>query len=168
MKQEIHHVTTFFTSSSLLCKSSFLVPEDYHFTVLPWRYLLLAILGFLTNRLAALDHWRTKKTPTVIFTLDIVVSDLMLCCSFPFRIWLPPIYIVPGGRLALWSAQFFMVSCFYINMSFFAVDQHQQLCYRSMATLQAVPSLQVSTSLLAPLPWHLDSGNHLCHWLYGT
>lgn len=120
MKQEIHHVTTFFTSSSLLCKSSFLVPEDYHFTVLPWRYLLLAILGFLTNRLAALDHWRTKKTPTVIFTLDIVVSDLMLCCSFPFRIWLPPIYIVPGGRLALWSAQFFYGLMF--------LHQHEFLC----------------------------------------
>ncbi|KAI5086505.1 putative G-protein coupled receptor 82, partial [Silurus meridionalis] len=95
----------------------FLKPVGYHSTVLPWLYLLLTILGILTNGLATLDLWRTEKTPTVIFTLNIMVSDLMLCCSFPFRM----AYYIRGSQ---WKAdtavcsitEFLMVSCFYINL----------------------------------------------------
>lgn len=101
----------------LVCKSCFLEPEDYHFTVLPWLYLFLAILGFLTNGLASLDLWKTEKTPRFIFTLNLVVSDLMLCSSFPFRMayyihssqWKPNTVICS-------VTEFIMVSCFYVNI----------------------------------------------------
>lgn len=102
---------------SLLCISCFLVPEDYHHNILPWVYLFLAILGFMTNGLATLDLWRTEKTPTVIFTLNIMVSDLLLCCSFPFRI---TYYIHSlswkAGTMICTMTEFLMASCFYINL----------------------------------------------------
>lgn len=106
-----------FPHLSLLCKSCFLEPDDYHHNVLPWVYLFLAILGFMTNGLATLDLWRTEKTPTIIFTLNIMVSDLMLCCSFPFRI---AYYIHSlqweAGTAICSLTEFIMASCFYINI----------------------------------------------------
>lgn len=116
--REIHHHFFFPPfSHPLVCKSCFLVPENYHATVLPWLYLFLAILGFLTSGLATLDLWQTEKTPTVIFTLNLVVSDLMLCCSFPFRM----AYYIHSSQWKAGTAvcsvtEFLMVSCFYINI----------------------------------------------------
>ncbi|XP_076119452.1 G-protein coupled receptor 183-A [Alosa pseudoharengus] len=54
--------------------------------VLPWLYLFLALLGFLTNSLVLFELWRIQRKPTVIFALNIVVSDIILCISFLFRI----------------------------------------------------------------------------------
>ncbi|XP_062862680.1 probable G-protein coupled receptor 82 [Trichomycterus rosablanca] len=95
----------------------FLRPENYHSTVLPWLYLILAILGFLTNGLAIKDLWRSEKTPSVIFTLNIVMSDLMLCCSFPFRVayYISSLQWKAGTSICL-TTEFFMISCFYINI----------------------------------------------------
>lgn len=120
MKQEIHHNVIFFSrfpQLSLFCKSCFLVPGDYHGNVLPWLYLFLAILGFLTNGLATLDIWRTEKTPTAIFTLNIIFSDLMLCCSFPFRMaYYINSSLWKAGTAACSVTEFLMASCFYINI----------------------------------------------------
>ncbi|XP_028848086.1 P2Y purinoceptor 4 isoform X3 [Denticeps clupeoides] len=69
--------------SSLLCK---LHPEKIHTEVLPWLYLCLALLGFLTNGLVLLDLWKAEKKPMVIFTVNMVVSDIILCCSFLFSL----------------------------------------------------------------------------------
>ncbi|XP_062390271.1 probable G-protein coupled receptor 82 [Sardina pilchardus] len=54
--------------------------------VLSWLYLFLALLGFLTNGLVLYELWRTQRKPTVIFALNMVVSDIILCVSFLFRI----------------------------------------------------------------------------------
>ncbi|KAL2081352.1 hypothetical protein ACEWY4_023205 [Coilia grayii] len=54
--------------------------------VLPWLYLSLALLGFLTNGLVLFQLWRTQRKPTTIFTLNMAVSDITLCVSFFFRI----------------------------------------------------------------------------------
>lgn len=93
------------------------MPGDFQKTVLPWIYLTLTLLGFVVNGLAMLDLWRSEKTPTVIFTLNIVVSDLMACSSFPFR----TAYNYSGLK---WNADsticlttgFLTISCFYINL----------------------------------------------------
>uniref|UniRef100_A0A8B9KW22 Si:dkey-216e24.9 n=1 Tax=Astyanax mexicanus TaxID=7994 RepID=A0A8B9KW22_ASTMX len=101
-------------NDSLRC---LLVPEDHLFSVLTWLYLSLAIVGFLANGLAMWDLRRSEKTPTVIFTLNIVMSDLMVCCSFPFRV----AYYISGrgwesGSSVCLTVEFFMISCFYINL----------------------------------------------------
>ncbi|XP_063069719.1 cysteinyl leukotriene receptor 2-like [Engraulis encrasicolus] len=54
--------------------------------VLPWLYLFLALLGFLTNGLVLYQLWRTQRKPTTIFTLNMAASDITLCISFFFRI----------------------------------------------------------------------------------
>ncbi|KAI4889610.1 hypothetical protein NFI96_004084 [Prochilodus magdalenae] len=91
--------------------------EYHHLTVLPWFYLTLAFVGFLVNGLAMLDLWRSERTPTVIFTLNIVLSDLMICCSLPLR----TAYYSLGNVwkagsstcLTVWGVR---VSFFYINL----------------------------------------------------
>ncbi|XP_072542322.1 probable G-protein coupled receptor 82 [Salminus brasiliensis] len=120
MSEQNGNVTNFTEISGATSNDSkrcFLESRDHHISVLPWFYLTLAILGFLANALAMLDLWRSEKTPTVIFTLNIVVSDLMVCCSFPFRM---AYYITgpkwgPGSTVCL-TTEFLMVSCFYINL----------------------------------------------------
>lgn len=94
-----------------------ILPEESHETILPWLYLSLALLGLPTNGIVLLDLWRSERTPTVIFTLNIVVSDLMMCCSFFLRIayyknnkkWL-------SGSSVCNAVELIMFSCFYINL----------------------------------------------------
>ncbi|XP_056088944.1 probable G-protein coupled receptor 82 [Rhinichthys klamathensis goyatoka] len=92
-------------------------PEESNETILPWLYLFLAVLGLPTNGIVLVDLWRSERTPTVIFTLNIIVSDLLICCSFFFRIayykeninWL-------SGSPACNAVELINFSCFYINL----------------------------------------------------
>ncbi|XP_077071578.1 cysteinyl leukotriene receptor 2-like isoform X2 [Siphateles boraxobius] len=92
-------------------------PEESNETILPWLYLFLAVLGLPTNGIVLVDLWRSERTPTVIFNLNIIVSDLLICCSFFFRIayykeninWL-------SGTPACNAVELINFSCFYINL----------------------------------------------------
>lgn len=74
-------------------------------------------MGFLTNGFAMKDLWSSVKTPSVIFTINIVMSDLMLCCSFPFRVaYYMPLFQWRAGTLTCSTTELLMISCFYINI----------------------------------------------------
>lgn len=124
---------------TLLCKSCFLVREDCHHDALPWLYLFLATLGFLTNGLATLHLWRTQKTPMVIFTLNIMVSDLMLCCSFPFRMayYMYSTQWKAGTGVCSVTVSYGLMFLhqYLLQYEFLAMDQHQPLCYSNTAAL---------------------------------
>ncbi|XP_057191950.1 probable G-protein coupled receptor 82 [Triplophysa rosa] len=94
-----------------------ILPEERHETILPWLYLSLALLGLPTNGIVLLDLWRSERTPTVIFTLNIVVSDLMLCCSFFLRVaYYKKNVKWPSGSSVCNAVDLIMFSCFYINL----------------------------------------------------
>ncbi|XP_028848087.1 proteinase-activated receptor 3 isoform X4 [Denticeps clupeoides] len=100
--------------SSLLCK---LHPEKIHTEVLPWLYLCLALLGFLTNGLVLLDLWKAEKKPMVIFTVNMVVSDIILCCSFLFRFAYLRLYLEwKSGSPICTLSQYGIIGIFYINI----------------------------------------------------
>ncbi|XP_059355388.1 probable G-protein coupled receptor 82 [Carassius carassius] len=92
-------------------------PEASHETMLPWLYLALAVMGLPTNGIVLVDLWRSERTPTNIFTLNIIMSDLLMGCSFFFRIayykentnWL-------SGTPACNAFELIIFSCFYINL----------------------------------------------------
>ncbi|XP_055072487.2 probable G-protein coupled receptor 82 [Misgurnus anguillicaudatus] len=94
-----------------------LQPEEGHETILPWLYLFLVLVGLPTNGIVLQELWRSERTPTVIFTLNLVVSDLMSCCSFILR----TAYYKENVKWTLGSSvcnavEFIMFSCFYINL----------------------------------------------------
>ncbi|XP_052420396.1 cysteinyl leukotriene receptor 2 [Carassius gibelio] len=92
-------------------------PEASHETILPWLYLALAVMGLPTNGIVLVDLWRSERTPTNIFTLNIIMSDLLMGCSFFFRIayykektnWLSETPACNAFELIIFS-------CFYINL----------------------------------------------------
>ncbi|XP_041937441.1 probable G-protein coupled receptor 82 isoform X2 [Alosa sapidissima] len=92
-------------------------PEITHSVVFPWIYLFLALLGLLTNSLVFLDLRRTKRKPTVIFALNMVLSDVIQCFSLFFRM---TFYLNANE----WEAEqpmcgvtiFVSVTVFYINV----------------------------------------------------
>ncbi|XP_028848085.1 probable G-protein coupled receptor 82 isoform X2 [Denticeps clupeoides] len=101
-------------NKSLLCK---LHPEKIHTEVLPWLYLCLALLGFLTNGLVLLDLWKAEKKPMVIFTVNMVVSDIILCCSFLFRFAYLRLYLEwKSGSPICTLSQYGIIGIFYINI----------------------------------------------------
>lgn len=92
-------------------------PEKSFETILPWLYLLLAFLGLPTNGIVLLALWRSERTPTVIFTLNIVVSDLMVCCSFFFRTaYYKENVKWKSGSSVCNTVEIITFSCFYINL----------------------------------------------------
>ncbi|XP_017550747.1 probable G-protein coupled receptor 82 [Pygocentrus nattereri] len=97
--------------------------DQQHITVLPWIYLTLAVVGFLVNGLAMLDLWRSEKTPTVIFTLNIVVSDLMVCCSFPFR----TAYYSSGSEWKAGSSICLITG--FVMVCFFSINLYCNMCF---------------------------------------
>ena len=90
---------------------------DSQSQVFPWIYLFLALLGFLTNGLTLLYLRRTKRTPTVIFTLNMVASDIMQSFSLLFRMtyYLNANEWKPLDRQCV-VAIVISVSVFYINV----------------------------------------------------
>ncbi|XP_026073659.1 P2Y purinoceptor 14-like [Carassius auratus] len=92
-------------------------PDESHKIILPWLYLALAVLGLPTNGIVLVDLWRSERTPTIIFTLNIIISDLLMCFSFFIRIayykentnW-------QSGTPACKAAEMIIFSCFYINL----------------------------------------------------
>ncbi|XP_066562949.1 probable G-protein coupled receptor 82 [Amia ocellicauda] len=94
-----------------------LCPDPILNAVLAWVYVALAIIGFLSNGLALHDLWRTEMTNTVIFTINIMASDFMLCCSLPFRVayYLESANWKPESTLCT-MAKFMTISLFYINL----------------------------------------------------
>lgn len=107
----------FISFSLYFCSTCVILPEEIHQTILPWLYLCLAALGIPTNGIVLVDLWRSERTPTVIFTLNLIVSDLLMCSSFFFRIayykenikWL-------SGSPACNVVELINFSCFYINL----------------------------------------------------
>ncbi|XP_066497187.1 probable G-protein coupled receptor 82 [Hoplias malabaricus] len=100
-----------------------LEPERYHVIVLPWLYLTLAILGFLANGLAFLDLWHSEWSPTVIFTLNLVVSDLMVCCSFPF-------WTAFYSNATKWLTDTVICSItMFVTVSFFYINLYCNMCF---------------------------------------
>ncbi|XP_056321533.1 probable G-protein coupled receptor 82 [Danio aesculapii] len=97
-----------------ICK---IQPEESHAAILPWLYLSLALLGIPANGWVLVNLWRSERTPTVIFTLNIIFSDLLMCCSFFFRTvyhrknieWL-------SGTPVCNAVELIIYSCFYINL----------------------------------------------------
>ncbi|XP_043105397.1 cysteinyl leukotriene receptor 2-like [Puntigrus tetrazona] len=106
--------------NSIVCNQSctcMIQPEESHKTILPWLYLALAILGLPANGIVLVDLWRSERTPTVIFTLNIIISDLLMCCSFFFRIAYYKEYDNwQSGAPACNAAELIIFSCFYINL----------------------------------------------------
>ncbi|XP_050975915.1 probable G-protein coupled receptor 82 isoform X2 [Labeo rohita] len=99
------------------CKQRCIIPEESHKTILPWLYLAMAILGLPTNGTVLVDLWRSERTPTIIFTLNIIISDLLMCCSFFFRIaYLKENTNWKSGTPACNAAELIIFSCFYINL----------------------------------------------------
>ncbi|XP_051565649.1 cysteinyl leukotriene receptor 2-like [Myxocyprinus asiaticus] len=91
--------------------------EESHATILPWFYLSLAVLGLPTNGIVLLSLWRSERTPTVILTLNIVVSDLMLCCGFFFRIaYYKENVNWQSGSQVCNAVELINFTCFYINL----------------------------------------------------
>nr|XP_015218888.1 PREDICTED: cysteinyl leukotriene receptor 1-like [Lepisosteus oculatus] len=94
-----------------------LCPQIIPYEAIAYVYLTLAIVGFLTNGLALYDLWRAEKTTTVTFVVNIVASDLMLCCSLPFRVayyWHSAQWAQESSMCTL--AKFTTISLFYINL----------------------------------------------------
>ncbi|XP_076857495.1 P2Y purinoceptor 4 [Brachyhypopomus gauderio] len=73
--------------------------------------------GLLTNGVAIRQLCGFEKTATVIFTLNIMVSDVLVCCSFLFRAafyrgatnWM-------AASVLCNASEFLTFSCFYINL----------------------------------------------------
>ncbi|KAL2081351.1 hypothetical protein ACEWY4_023204 [Coilia grayii] len=94
-----------------------LQPVAHQSEVFPWVYLCLALLGFLANGLVLFHLRRTKRKPTVIFSLNIVASDIIQCFSLFFRMS----YYLKADK---WQAEdvmcgitiFVSVTVFYINV----------------------------------------------------
>ncbi|XP_041114992.1 probable G-protein coupled receptor 82 [Polyodon spathula] len=97
-----------------ICNITF---DNYQKDIFTWLYSALTIVGFLSNGAVLWDLWKAEKTVTGIFTINMTAADLLLCCSFPFR-------IVYYQRSSEWEPNahlctatiFTTVSLFYINL----------------------------------------------------
>lgn len=153
-----------FSFSLCLCLSflsgncTFLVqPSLFSTEVLPWLYLFLAFLGFLTNGLVMFELWRTQRKPTVIFTLNMVVSDIILCISFLFRIayYRHSSHWEGNGPLCRMTLSV-SISIFYVNIycnMFFllwmSINRYVTVVQSRLAVLQAFKNPQRSGQLCA-------------------
>ncbi|TRY66077.1 hypothetical protein DNTS_035573 [Danionella cerebrum] len=85
-----------------------------HSDILAWLYLSLALVGLAANGIVLVLLLKSERTPTVIFTLHIIVSDLLVCCSFIFR---TVYYLTWSSAISVCKAlEFLIFSCFYINL----------------------------------------------------
>ncbi|XP_063069720.1 ovarian cancer G-protein coupled receptor 1-like [Engraulis encrasicolus] len=102
------------SNHSLTCR---LQPVIYQSVVFPWVYLCLALSGFVANGLVLHRLRRAKRKPMVIFTLNMVASDIIQCFSLFFRMR----FYLEADQ---WQAQdpmcgvtiFVSVTVFYINV----------------------------------------------------
>ncbi|XP_051997951.1 probable G-protein coupled receptor 82 [Xyrauchen texanus] len=110
-------ITMYGNYSDINASTCMIQHEESHATILPWLYLSLALLGLPTNGIVLLGLWRSERTPTVIFTLNIVVSDLMMCCSFFFRIaYYKENVNWKSGTTICNAIELIIFTCFYINL----------------------------------------------------
>lgn len=161
-----------------------ILPEESFETILPWLYLSLAFLGLPTNGIVLLDLWRSERTPTVIFTLNIVVSDLMVCCSFFLRTaYYKENVKWQSGSSVCNAVELITFSCFYINLycnmcfllwtsinryatvvnpvyTVFRVFKHPKPCWIICFLTWMVVTSIVSASMLTKL--HLRIKNSTC------